>query len=90
MATGGLFGLIAWIVASSTLAAILVGLAGFVIAMFADAVNNSGPIRGRSRGGWIGGGSSSGGWSSGSSSSDSGSFSGGGGSFGGGGASGSW
>jgi uncharacterized protein len=91
VATGGLFGVIAWIVAGSFLAAILVGIAGFVIAIFADAVNNSGPpIRGRSRGGWVGGSSSSGGWSSGSSSSDSGSFSGGGGSFGGGGASGSW
>jgi uncharacterized protein len=90
VATGGLFGLIAWIVASSALAAIRVGLVCFVIAMFADAVNNSGPpTRGRS-GGWVGGGSSSGGWSSGSSSSDSGGFSGGGGSFGGGGASGSW
>jgi uncharacterized protein len=89
-ATGGLFGVIAWIVAGSLLASVLVGLAGFVIAMFADAVNAAGPpMRGRSRGGWIGGGSSSGGWSSGSSS-DSGSFSGGGGSFGGGGASGSW
>ena len=90
-ATGGLFGVIAWVVAGSFLAAILVGLAGFVIAIFADAVNNAGqPMRGRSRGGWVGGGSSSGGWSSGSSSSDGGGFSGGGGSFGGGGASGSW
>jgi len=89
-ATGGLFGIIAWIVAGSLLASILVGLAGFVIAMFANAVNAAGPpMHGRSRGGWIGGGSS-GGWSSGGSSSDSGSFSGGGGSFGGGGASGSW
>jgi uncharacterized protein len=91
VATGGLFGVIAWIVAGSLLASILVGLAGFAIAMFADAVNAAGPpMRGRSRGGWVGGGSSSGGWSSGSSSSDSGGFSGGGGSFGGGGASGSW
>jgi len=91
VATGGLFGAIAWIVAGSLLASILVGLVGFVIAMFADAVNTAGPpMRGRSRGGWVGGGSSSGGWSSGGSSSDSGSFSGGGGSFGGGGASGSW
>ncbi len=69
VATGGLFGLIAWIVASSFLAAILVGLVGFVIALFADAVSNSGPpMRGRS-GGWVGGGASSGGWSSGGSSS---------------------
>ncbi len=91
VATGGLFGVIAWIVAGSLLASVLVGLAGFVIAMFADAVNAAGPpMRGRSRGGWVGGGSSSGGWSSGGSSSDSGGFSGGGGSFGGGGASGSW
>jgi uncharacterized protein len=90
VATGGLFGVVAWIVAGSLLASLLVGLVGFVIAMFADAVNTAGPpMRGRSRGGWVGGGSSSGGWSSGSSS-DSGSFSGGGGSFGGGGASGSW
>jgi uncharacterized protein len=87
--TGTLFGIIAWAVAGSLMAAVLVGLVGFAIAMFADAINTSGPPgRGRSRGGWVGG-SSSGGWSSGSSS-DSGSFSGGGGSFGGGGASGSW
>jgi uncharacterized protein len=89
-ATGGLFGMIAWIVAGSLGAAILVGVIGFAVAMFADAFNAVGPpTRGRySRGGWMGG-SSSGGWSGGGSS-DSGSFSGGGGSFGGGGASGSW
>jgi uncharacterized protein len=104
-ATGGLFGIVAWVEAGSLAVAVLVAVVGFAIAMFAHIFNafwtptvNAlwAPTGGRrSRGGWSGGSSSGGwrwSWSSGSSSSDSGSggFSGGGGSFGGGGGSGSW
>jgi uncharacterized protein len=86
-ATGGLFAVIAWTIAGSLMAAVLVGIIGFVVAMFADAFTSAGPPMGGRRGGWVGG-PSSGGWGGGSR--DSGGFSGGGGSFGGGGASGSW
>jgi uncharacterized protein len=83
VATGGIFGVLAWLTVGSLLFSIIAALGAFAFAMFAgSAVSSSG----RS-GGWSGGGGSFGG---GSSSSDSGSFSGGGGSFGGGGASGSW
>jgi uncharacterized protein len=77
--TGIVFGLLAWFIAGSFAAAIIAGIIGFIVTMFADSIFSSSG----SGGGWS---SSSGG----SSSSDSGSFSGGGGSFGGGGASGSW
>ena len=90
VATGGIVGVFAWMVAGSLAAAILVGLFGFVAALIFGGLNFGGPVVGsgpyRRGGGWSGGG----GWSSGSSSSNSGGFSGGGGSFGGGGASGSW
>jgi uncharacterized protein len=90
-ATGGAVSLLAWVMAGSLAAALLVGIVGFLISLFADAFSSFSPppSRGRRRGGGWSSGPSSGGWSSGSSS-DSGSFSGGGGSFGGGGASGSW
>jgi uncharacterized protein len=87
-ATGGIVGTLAWLFVGSLGAALLVGVIGFIIAMFADAFSSFGPPMRGGRG-WSSG-SSSGGWSSGGSSSDSGSFSGGGGSFSGGGASGSW
>ncbi|ABD86896.1 TPM domain-containing protein [Rhodopseudomonas palustris] len=83
LATGGLVGVIAWIVAASWITAGLAALLSFVFALFSDALTSGG--------GGFGGGRSGGGWSGGSSrgSSDSG-WSGGGGSFGGGGASGRW
>jgi uncharacterized protein len=83
VATGGIFGVLAWLTVGSLLFSIIAALGAFAFAMFAGSAVSS---TGRS-GGWSGGGGSFGG---GSSSSDSGSFSGGGGSFGGGGASGSW
>lgn len=85
-ATGGVVGLLAWFIAGSLGAAILLGAIVFVVALFVEASASSG--RSGSGGSWSSGSSSGGssGWS-GSSSSDSG---GGGGSFGGGGASGSW
>jgi uncharacterized protein len=87
-ATGGVAGVLVWAFVGSLGAAMLVGVIGFIVAMFADAFSSFGPPTRGGRG-WSGG-SSSGGWSSSGSSSDGGSFSGGGGSFGGGGASGSW
>jgi uncharacterized protein len=91
-ATGGVVALVAWFIAGSIAAALLVGGFAFVVAMFADAFVPTGPAgRGRYGGGWSGGYGGGGGWSGGGSSRDSDSgFSGGGGSFGGGGASGSW
>jgi uncharacterized protein len=83
VATGGVFGVLAWLTVGSLLFSVIAAVGAFAFAMFAGSGVSSG---GRSGGGYSGGG----GWSSGSSSSDSGSFSGGGGSFGGGGASGSW
>jgi uncharacterized protein len=84
-ATGGVVAVVAWFIAGSIAAALLAGLVGFAVAMFADAFVPSGPV-GRGRGGYSGGG-----WGGGGGSRDSdGGFSGGGGSFGGGGASGSW
>ena len=73
--TGGVVGALAWFVAGSLAASVIVGVIAFIFTMFGNSMASSG-----------GGGSYSG--SSGSS--DSGGFSGGGGSFGGGGASGSW
>jgi uncharacterized protein len=100
----GLVGVLAWFVAGSQAASILLGGIVFVIAMFAQAqvaspipASARGRGRGRGRGRRRGGSSrDSGGFYSGSSSSSSDSSSsssdsgGGGGSFGGGGASGSW
>ena len=85
--SGGVVGVIAWLVVGSLIAAAALGGLAFLIVLVADAFQTVGPSRrggyGGSSGSWGGGG---GGWSGGSSS-DSG---GGGGSFGGGGASGSW
>jgi uncharacterized protein len=86
--TGGIVGVLAWLIAGSLAASIIAAMIGFVITMFAETPTSS-TGRGGGRG-WSGGGSYSGGGSSSSSSSDSGSSGGGGGSFGGGGASGSW
>jgi uncharacterized protein len=80
-AIGVVAAFVAWFVAGSIVAALLVGAIAFVLFMFGDGNMSTGPS-GRYGGGWSGGGSSR--------SSDSGGFSGGGGSFGGGGASGNW
>ena len=87
--SGGVVGVIAWLVVGSLIAAAALGGLAFLIVLVADAFQTVGPSRrggyGGSSSSWGGGG---GGWSGGGSgSSDSG---GGGGSFGGGGASGSW
>jgi uncharacterized protein len=84
LATGGIVGLIAWVVITSWVAAGIAGVIAFFFTLLSSSVTSG-------RGGWSGGGwsggSSGGSWSS---SSSGGGFSGGGGSFGGGGASGSW
>jgi uncharacterized protein len=88
--TGGIAGLVAWLIAGSAAVTILAAIVVFGFALFTDLTLPQRPTpsqrRGR-HGGWSGGGGSSSGGSGSSSSSDSG---GGGGSFGGGGASGSW
>jgi uncharacterized protein len=84
LATGGLIGLVAWLVVGSLIVAFVAGAIASIFTLVSDSLASGGG-GGRS-GGYAGGGSYSGG----SSSSDSGGFSGGGGSFGGGGASGSW
>ena len=81
VATGGVVATLAWFVAGSLAASVILGAVAFLLTMFGETIMSSG-----GRGGWVGGGGSF----SGGSSSDSGGFSGGGGSFGGGGASGSW
>ena len=88
-ATGGIVGLLAWLVAGSLAASIILALIAFIITLFAESAAPSSARRGNWSGGF-GGGSYSGSSGGGSSSSDSGGFSGGGGSFGGGGASGRW
>jgi uncharacterized protein len=92
VATGGVAGLVAWLIAGSLGAALLLGGMAFVIAMFAGGFVPVGPAGryGRYGGGWPGGGYSGGGWGGGGSGGSGGGFSGGGGGFGGGGASGSW
>jgi uncharacterized protein len=84
-ATGGVVATVAWFIAGSLGASLLLGGIAFVVAMFADTFT-SGGLPGR-YGGGLSGRSSGGGWSGAGSS---GGFSGGGGGFGGGGASGSW
>jgi uncharacterized protein len=71
---GGIVGALAWFVAGSLAASVILGIIAFIFTMVGDSMASSG-----------GGGSYSG-----SSGSSGGGFSGGGGSFGGGGASGSW
>ena len=92
LATGGSVGVVAWLVAGSLAASLLLAAIAFVVTLLAPSIALGGPpVAPGRRGGWAAGGGGS--WSSGSSgSSDSGGggFSGGGGSFGGGGASGSW
>jgi uncharacterized protein len=95
VATGGVAGLVAWLIAGSLGAALLLGGLAFVIAMLAGGFAPVGPAGryGRYGGGWPGGGYSGGGWGGGGwggSRDSDGGFSGGGGGFGGGGASGSW
>jgi len=74
-ATGGMVGVLAWFIAGSLAASLILGVIAFILTMFGETIASSG-----------GGGTYSGS----SSSSDRGGFSGGGGGFGGGGASGSW
>jgi uncharacterized protein len=94
LATGGIVGVVAWFVAGSLAASILLAAIAFVVTLLASNMVSTSPSIGRGRygrsGGWVvgSGGGGGGSWSGGSGS-DSG-FSGGGGSFGGGGASGSW
>ena len=76
VATGGVVGALAWFIAGSLAASLIIGVIAFIFTMFGDSIASS-----------SGGGS--GNWSGSGGSSDSG-FSGGGGGFGGGGASGSW
>ncbi|WP_426436553.1 TPM domain-containing protein [Bradyrhizobium genosp. P] len=94
VATGGIVGVFAWMVAGSILTALALGLFGFVAALIFGGLNFGGPVVGsgpyRRGGGYPGGWSGGGNWGGGSGSSSSGGFSGGGGNFGGGGASGSW
>ena len=93
VATGGIVGAFAWMVAGSLATAVVVGLFAAVAALIFGGLNFGGPASGsgpyRRGGGYSGGWSGGGGWGGGGSSS-SGGFSGGGGGFGGGGASGSW
>jgi uncharacterized protein len=75
---GGILGVIAWFIASSLIAAVVVGMIAFVFTLAGGGAGRGG----FGRGGWSGGS----GWSGGGG----GGFSGGGGGFGGGGASGRW
>ena len=77
VATGGLVGVLAWLLAGSLALSIIFAIIAFVLTMFGESIASSGG-RGGTWSGGSGGSSSSGG------------FSGGGGSFGGGGASGKW
>ena len=82
VATGGLIGIVAWLIVGSLVVSLIAGAIASVFTLFSDSLASGGGGRG---GGFVGGGGSS--WSG---SSGGGGFSGGGGSFGGGGASGSW
>ncbi len=91
VATGGIAGVVAFVLTSSL---VIAGIAGFVALLFtlfsgARMLAPSGHSGGYGGGGWSGG-SGGGGWSGGSSSGGGGFSSGGGGDFGGGGASGDW
>lgn len=79
LATGGLAGLVAWLLAGTLAVALFLGLVGFVIGLAGGGGGGGWVSRGPRRGGY-GGGFGSGG----------GGFRGGGGGFGGGGASGRW
>ena len=87
VATGGVVGLLAWLIVGSLAASIIAAFIAFVVTMVAETPTSSGHGGGRGWSGGYGGGGSYSGGSSSSGSSDSG---GAGGSFGGGGASGSW
>ncbi len=80
---GAVVGGAAWFLLGSIALAVVAGIVGFVVVLFAGGAAMLSSGRGGS--GWGGGGGSGGGFSGGG-----GGFSGGGGSFGGGGASGSW
>jgi uncharacterized protein len=91
VATSGIAGAAAWIIAGSILFGMLAALIAFLFTLFSGGGGGGGITRG-TRGGWIptGGGWSSGGGSFGGGGGGGGGFSGGGGGFDGGGASGGW
>lgn len=90
---GGGIGVIAFLITTSVVIAVLAGFAALMVSLFSAAAASSPGRRGGGGGGFggWGGGGGGGGWSSGGGSSGGGGFSsGGGGDFGGGGASGDW
>jgi uncharacterized protein len=90
---GGGIGVIAFLITTSVVIAVLAGFAALVVSLFSAAATAGAGRRGGGGGGFggWGGGGGGGGWSSGGGSSGGGGFSsGGGGDFGGGGASGDW
>ena len=89
---GGGIGVIAFLITTSIVIAVLAGMAALMVSLFAAVAATSPGRRGGGGGGFGGwGGGGGGGWSSGGSSGGGGGFSsGGGGDFGGGGASGDW
>jgi uncharacterized protein len=90
---GGGIGVIAFLITTSIVIAVLAGMAALMVSLFAAVAATSPGRRGGGGGGGFGGwgGGGGGGWSSGSSSGGGGGFSSGGsGDFGGGGASGDW
>ena len=89
---GGGIGVVAFLITTSVVNAVLAGFAALVVSLFSAAATSGAGRRGGGGGGFGGWGGGGGGWSSGgSSSSGGGGFSsGGGGDFGGGGASGDW
>lgn len=88
---GGGIGVIAFLITTSIVIAVLAGMAALMVSLFSAVAATSPGRRGGGGGGFGGwGGGGGGGWSSGGSSGGGGFSSGGGGDFGGGGASGDW
>jgi uncharacterized protein len=88
-ATGGVAGVLVWMLVGSIFASAIVGFIAFMFTLIGESVASTGGRGGNMRGGGFGGVIPGGGWSGGGSRGRGG-FSGGGGGFGGGGASGSW
>ena len=87
---GGGIGVIAFLITTSIVIAVLAGMAALMVSLFSAVAATSPGRRGGGGGGGFGGWGGGGGWSSGGSSGGGGFSSGGGGDFGGGGASGDW
>ncbi|MBT2334129.1 TPM domain-containing protein [Variovorax paradoxus] len=88
---GGGIGVIAFLITTSVVIAVLAGFAALMVSLFSAVAASGAGRRGGGGGGFGGWGGGGGGWSSGGSSGGGGGFSsGGGGDFGGGGASGDW